>query len=210
MESRYENSKIKDIVDDLEKRFKDSVLPKLSNITDETKRYAFFIAWLCTELEYLGIGKIIVTGGFAVELYTGRTYRTMDVDLITENKLTSQVVEEFLSRFSERIGRGYLPLVTALSIKSIDIVATTYVGNRKPVKLLVNSYALYLVPPEDLIVIYLNGWKYWSSTEDRDKALWLYVIWYERLDHEYLMQKAKENNVVDVLKKLEVIVKSLR
>ncbi len=34
----------------------------------------------------MGIGRIVVTSGFAVEIYTGRVYRTMDIDVIVEGE----------------------------------------------------------------------------------------------------------------------------
>ena len=66
----------------------------LKNIADETKRYALLMAWLNSRLEALRIGRIIITGGFAVELYTGRVYRTMDVDIICDGAKCHEVVEK--------------------------------------------------------------------------------------------------------------------
>jgi len=64
------------------------------------------------------MGRIMITGGFAVEIYTGRVYRTMDVDVIVEGDV--RIVESFLAGFSERIGRGFLPIYDVLSLKSIN------------------------------------------------------------------------------------------
>jgi hypothetical protein len=75
-------------------------------------------------LESRGFGRIIITGGFAVEVYTGRVHRTMDVDIIADK--CAEFVEYFLEKFSEKIGRGYLPRYEILVLKSIDIVSNTY------------------------------------------------------------------------------------
>lgn len=191
------------VVDEIMKVFLSGVLNKLSSISDESKRYLYFIAWLNSELEKRSLGRIIITGGFAVELYTARIYRTMDVDIIAEGSSAALVVEEFLKKFSEAIGRGYLPRYEILQLKSIDIVSTTYRSSVEPTKVLVNGYVAYLEPVEELIVKYLAGWKLHDSTEDRDKALWLYMVWKEKVDREYLAKRAKEEGVLDYLEKLD-------
>jgi hypothetical protein len=196
------------IVSELMKEFEGSVLPKLNTIVEDTKRYLYFIAWLNTFIEGRGLGRVVITGGFAVEVYTGRVYRTMDVDVVVEG--CSDVVEEFIRRFSEKIGRGYLPTYEVLSLKSIDIVSTIYTRQKEPTKLYVDDLYTYIDPVEDLIITYLSGWKYWGSTEDRDKVIWLLITWRDRLDWDYLNSICVEKGVMDKLKELmELISTSL-
>jgi len=196
------------IVSELMKEFEGSVLPKLNTIVEDTKRYLYFIAWLNTFIEGRGLGRVVITGGFAVEVYTGRVYRTMDVDVVVEG--CSDVVEEFIRRFSEKIGRGYLPTYEVLSLKSIDIVSTVYTRRKEPTKLYVDDLYVYIDPVEDLITTYLSGWKYWGSTEDRDKVVWLLITWRDRLDWDYLNSICVEKGVMDKLKELmELISTSL-
>jgi len=182
--------------------FESRILPRLRRASDETERFLILLAWLNTLLEERGLGRIIVTGGFAVEVYTGRTYRTMDVDIIVEGREAATLLEQFLGMVGERIGRGYLPRTSIIALKSIDIVGTVYRKQLKPVKLKVNSYHVYLEPPEELIVTYLAGWKYWGSTEDRDKALWLLAAMTEHLNMNHLRRRAREENVEDRLEQL--------
>lgn len=196
------------IVSELMKEFEGSVLPKLNTIVEDTKRYLYFIAWLNTFIEGRGLGRVVITGGFAVEVYTGRVYRTMDVDVVVEG--CSDVVEEFIRRFSEKIGRGYLPTYEVLSLKSIDIVSTVYTRRKEPTKLYVDNLYVYIEPVEDLITTYLSGWKYRGSTEDRDKVVWLLITWRDRLDWDYLNSICVEKGVMDKLKELiELISTSL-
>jgi hypothetical protein len=54
---------VRDVVDYLYKVFIDSILSKLRNIVDESKRYLYFLAWLNNELEKKRLGRIIITGG---------------------------------------------------------------------------------------------------------------------------------------------------
>ena len=153
------------------------------------------------------MGRIIVTGGFAVEVYTGRTHRTLDVDIIVEGEDASRIVEDFLRLFSEKVGRGYLPYYEALTVKSIDIVSTKYSRIIQPTILDVDGRRIYLDPPEELIVTYLAGWKFWDSSEDRDKALWLYIVWSNKLDKKILGKLADLRDVYDKLVELEELVK---
>ncbi len=194
------------LVDELFRNY-GSFRGKLLEERDETKRYMLFIGFLNEWFQNRELGYIVVTGGFAVELLTGRAYRTMDVDVITSNPFVADVLEGFLSRISERIARGYLPLDEVLAVKSIDIVATAYTRRRKPVTIIIDEYRVYIDPPEELIVSYLASWKHRGSTVDRDKALWLLITLNERLDHEYLRERARMENVID---KLDALYKALQ
>jgi len=198
---------LEDLVEDLYSTFKSRILPRLLEIHEETKRYLYFVSWLNRELEERGLGRIVVTGGFAIEVYTGRVYRTMDVDIVVEDSRAARVIEMFLTKFSEKIGRGYLPRYEVLQLKSIDVVSSVYGKEALPTKLLVENLYVYIEPVEELIVTYLAGWKYWSATEDRDKALWLYITWKDRVDLNYLKKRSKEEGVLDYLELLETIVK---
>ena len=177
------------------------MLPLLRREYNETRRYIKLMAWLNTEFESRGLGRIIITGGFAVEVYSGRVYRTMDVDIIVEGK-ACDILEIMLRRIGERIGRGYLLKYEELELKSIDIVSKVYNRKLTPVKLQVDDLYVYLDPPEALITTYLAGWKFWGATEDRDKAVWLLATTKPILNMDVLNELAKENDVADKLNEL--------
>jgi len=177
------------------------VLPVLRREYNETRRYIKLMAWLNTEFERRELGRIIITGGFAVEVYSGRIYRTMDVDIIVEGK-ACDILEALLKRIGERIGRGYLLKYEELELKSIDIVSKVYNRRLAPVKLQVDELYVYLDPPEALITTYLAGWKFWDATEDRDKAIWLLAATKPILKIDVLNKLAKESNVADKLNEL--------
>ncbi|MEM1678266.1 MAG: hypothetical protein QXJ56_05065 [Ignisphaera sp.] len=199
-------SSIECVVEELYRVFHSDVLPRLAQIADEGRRYLYFLAWLNRELIDRGLGRIILTGGFAVEVYTGRVYRTMDVDIIVEGTGAREAIELFLKRFSESIGRGYLPKYELLQLKSIDIVSTVYTKPAQPTKIVVGELYLYVETVEELIVTYLAGWKFWGATEDRDKALWLYTVWKDRIDLGYLEERAREESVYGYLEELRKMV----
>ena len=177
------------------------MLPVLRREYNETRRYIKLMAWLNTEFERRELGRIIITGGFAVEVYSGRIYRTMDVDIIVEGK-ACDILEALLKRIGERIGRGYLLKYEELELKSIDIVSRVYNRRLAPVKLQVDELYVYLDPPEALITTYLAGWKFWDATEDRDKAIWLLAATKPILKIDVLNKLAKESDVADKLNEL--------
>ena len=179
----------------------EELLPRIVGL-DETRRFLALLARINRFLEERSLGRIIVTGGFAVEVYTGRVYRTMDVDVVVEGREACRVFEELLRRLGERVARGYLPRHEALSTKSIDVVSTVYDRRLEPVKLVVDSDWIYLEPPEELIVRYLAAWRFWGSTIDRDKALWLYAATRDMLDEEALRMRAREEGVEHELEEI--------
>ncbi len=181
---------------------------RLVGIGDVSLRFAWFIGFLNEWFMEKKLGFIVVTGGFAVELLTGRAYRTMDVDLITSNPRVARVLEIFLGRISERIARGYLPIYDEIAVKSIDIVSTAYTRDKPPVKIIVDDKTVFVDPPEELIVAYLAAWKYWDSTLDRDKALWLLIVLRDKLDMDYLWRRARRENVEDKLEDIYRIANS--
>jgi len=71
------------------------------------------------------------------------------------------------------------------------------------VKILVEEYYVYLDPVEDLIAVYLDGWRNKGSTEDRDKAIWLMATWTNKLDLEYLEEICRSSRVFDKLVELK-------
>jgi hypothetical protein len=206
MECGGKSSKVEKAVENLLLSIR-SKINELAREPDETSRFLKLSALINTFLESQGLGRIVITGGFAVEVYTGRTYRTMDVDVIAEG-LSEEILRRTLENIGRRIGRGYLIDYGDLMLKSIDIVATTYTRRKKPVKLVVDEDYVYLDPPEDLIVVYLAGWKFWNATEDRDKALALLKIFQNKLDEKYLDERAKDENVIDKLGELTELIKT--
>jgi hypothetical protein len=203
-----EGPEVEVLVEEAFREFSERVLPKLQLVAEETRRFLYFIAWLNSFVESRGLGRVVVTGGFAVEVYTARVYRTMDVDVVAEGR-AAEFLERFLGRFSERIGRGFLPSYEVLSLKSVDVVSSVYTRGREPTVLEVDGLRVYLDPVEDLVATYLAGWKFWGSTEDRDKALWLLATWLDRLDRGYLEELCREYRVEDKLGELLAVLTNL-
>lgn len=160
---------------------------------DETERFLMLLSWLNDELEKRDLGRIIIVGGFAAEIYSARAYRTGDVDIIVEGR--SDFVKEFLRSVSDVGLRIYLLKFPQFTEKGIDIVAEKYEKPKKPIELKVDRRRVYIVPPEEVIVSCLAAWKFWDSLEDRDKAYLVYSAQREHVDMEYMRRRAAEERV---------------
>ncbi len=189
---------VKELVARLLSEF-DEVIRRAKSIGSETHRFLYLISWMNVVLEHEGAGRIILVGGFAVEVLTGSTYRTLDIDIIVEGVVARHALEEFFKRTSEACGRTYLLREILFSSKGIDIVGTSYSKRKRPIKLFVNEEYIYMEPPEELIITYLSAWKYWESLEDRDKVYALVSVLWEKIDKQYVIKRAKEEKVLDFL-----------
>jgi len=185
--------------------FRSEVLPIIRKIDDETRKFMIFIGSLNKFLEESGVGKIIVVGGFAAELYTGRGYRTADVDIIVEGVNADKVVAEILIKIGfTKEARVYLKEEGELIEKAIDIVSVKYDKPMQPLKwnLKVKGYYFYVIPPEEIIISSLASAKYWNVGIDYERAAMIYYAQKERLNISYLMKRAEEEKVTDLLGKI--------
>jgi len=179
------------------------LLSRISELKgSETDRFLKFLAILNTLLEDKGLGRIIIVGGFAAELYSGRSYRTGDVDVIIEG-VAENLVRDLLKEISDFGLRIYLPKIREISEKGIDIVGNVYNKSKPPLKIQVDSYHVYIIPPEEVILTYLEAWKFWNSTEDRNKAVLVYCAQKDRIDINYINLESERRGVKDFLEKLK-------
>ena len=58
-----------------------------------------------------------------------------------------------------------------------------------------------------MIAVYLAGWKFWGSTEDRDKALLLLASMESLVDWGSLREAARRRRVEDYLERLVELMK---
>lgn len=159
----------------------------------ETERFLILLSWLNDELAKRGLGRIIIVGGFAAEIYSARAYRTGDVDIIVEGDVS--FVRGFLKAVSDVGLRIYLLKFPQFTEKGIDIVADRYEKQKKAVELKIKGRAVYIIPPEEVVVSSLAAWKFWNSVEDRDKAYLVYAAQREQIDSDYMRKRAAEEGV---------------
>ncbi|MEM3308287.1 hypothetical protein [Metallosphaera sp.] len=115
-----------------------------------------------------------------------------------------EVVRRVLSRISDLGLKIMLPRIREISERGIDIVSNVYDRRKEPLKLVVDgSYWVYISPPEEVIISYLEAWKLQRSEEDKMKAVLVYCAQRNSLDQGYLRDESSRRNVNDYLRKLE-------
>nr|WP_275692007.1 hypothetical protein [Metallosphaera sedula] len=109
-----------------------------------------------------------------------------------------------MSRISDLGLKIMLPRIREISERGIDIVSNVYDRRKEPLKLVVDgSYWVYISPPEEVIISYLEAWKLQRSEEDKMKAVLVYCAQRNSLDQGYLRDESSRRNVNDYLRKLE-------
>ena len=163
-----------------------------SKYNDPTERTACFLACMSNALNI----KFIVTGGFAVELLTGSTYRTYDVDLIPLSLEDAMKLEGELKGLGERPSREWIIDALPKAIDVLPINETPYLEVETP------CGSLYVEKPERLLVRYLSSWKYWESREDQHKAIALAYALEGLIDWQFVKALAEKEGVDDKLREL--------
>ena len=171
--------------------------------------FLYFVACLNSFLERHGIGRLIIVGGYAVELYSGGAYKTGDVDVIVEGDV--DFVKSVLSKLSgKRGGRIWVLREIGLISKAIDIVSSLYDKEKNPVRVEVEDFTVYIEPPEETIISCLNACIYWKSDLDCEKAAMVMAAQWDRIDWSYLRARSEKENVAEILEKIKTIVGELR
>ena len=179
-------------------------LEKSRRFPNDTERAACFVACLNEALKPLG-ARLVVTGGFGVELLTGASYRTADVDLKVEGLPSAlEELQKALDELGKRPGREWL--LTGLA-KAIDLLPS---GSEEVLEIVTPCGKLYVERPEKLLVRYLAAWKYWESKEDRDKAFALAYALEDLLDWGKVENLSKKEGVEDELGELRGWLSKLR
>jgi|YelNatPaOPRAMG01_1025707.scaffolds.fasta_scaffold43398_2 hypothetical protein len=168
-------------------------------------------AFINTFMEERGLGRITISRGFAAEFYSGGGYRTLDVDVIVEGKPNAaDLLKKFLKSVGyTESGRVYVSTLSSLVDKALDIVGTIYDKPKPPMRIRVNDYRVYMVPPEEAIIYALAAAKFWSSVSDFERAVLIYAAQKESIDISYLEARAVEENVKDYLSKIMELSKNI-
>jgi len=166
------------------------------------------VALINTFLEERGLGRVVVVGGYAVELYTGGGYRTGDVDIVVEG--SADVVERALDALGRRVGRVWDLSEIGLMAKAVDVVSTSYSREKDPVRVRVGTAHVYVEPPEESAISCLNACVYRDSDLDCEKAAMVLAAQWDKIDWEYLYRRAREESVVEMLERLVEAVERAR
>ena len=166
------------------------------------------LALINSFMEENKLGKLIIVGGYAVELYTGGGYHTGDIDIIVEGN--SRFLEDVLNVICEKPSRVWIPKDKILALKAIDIVSNVYGSQRKsPLRLEVDRYWIYIAPPEEVVISCLKACKYWESDIDCEKAAMVMAAQWNKIDWRYLEEKAATEKIAPLLQKIKATVEEV-
>jgi len=172
---------------------------KLAEIENDFKRRLYFTVLT----KYLNKKKLrpVVVGGHAVEFYTLGSYTTADIDIVSEGQ---REIENLLKSWGfKKIDRLWVNLKYDIEV---DIVSSTLKGNdySRVSEVTVEDLKVYIIGIEDLIIDRLNAFVWWKSDEDSKWAEQLIKLHRKDIDKRYLIRKAKEARVADVLGRIGI------
>ena len=172
---------------------------RLKNENDQYRRRLLLIGYLTEKLRPQGVVPIVV-GGHAVEIYTFQDYSTQDIDLVvTHRELLGGLLES--CEFQRCPGaRHWINEELDLAIEIPDNQLAGDMNRLLEVE--VDEFSVFVIGVEDLIVDRLNAYVHWCSISDYEQALKVYLIHYDQINQEYLLQQVAKNGVVSGLERL--------
>lgn len=180
-------------------------LDKLKELKDRRDRTIYFVAILTEALKDYGVTPVLVGGG-ALEFYTQGNYMTLDIDLVINGREQAKEVLESMG-FERLPGRrSWYNEEMELSVEIPDYVLA---GSKELVTVvdLGGGLQAYIIGVEDLIIDRLNAYKYWKSLSDGEWATALLLIHFNEVDMSYLVSRAEEDGIIDVLNEITMRVR---
>jgi len=170
------------------------MIERLKQIENPLKRRLVLVGMLTEELKKKGVKPILV-GGNALELYSLGGYATADVDIVC---IDSKAVGDFLNKLGFR-KEGRFWINEELDI-AIEVPDTTLAGDMERVEVFeVEGYEIYVIGKEDLIVDRLNACVFWESKEDCRWVKELILLYYDKIDWEYLRKRCRQEGIAEKL-----------
>ena len=134
--------------------------------------------------------KPILVGGSAVELYTRGRATSLDLDLIGD---ISKIAPILIGQDFKREGRHFRKGLIYIEIPS-DIL-----HGERSVVFEYDEKKIKVISVEDLIIDRLCGCKFWKSEYDCEHARMLFASYKNKLDIEYLNNRARIEDVSELL-----------
>jgi hypothetical protein len=152
------------------------------------------------ELERRGLGRVVIVGGFAVELYSGGVYRTGDIDFVIHTTRPEEAYRIFIELAAAAGWRKVSRVYEGPGALYLDLVGYLYTGRVK--KFYVCGSKVYVQSPEDAVVSSLNACVYWDSPADCERAASILAAQWSYIDWTYLRELAERDGVVKKLEEL--------
>lgn len=163
----------------------------VGGIEDPLERRLAFVGLLAAASKARGWLPPVVVGGHAVEFYTAGGYATVDIDLVSAHEPLMEVLPGwgFVSRGRHWLHEG-LGLVVEAPGSHLEA------GQRDRVtRVEVGGGIAHILGVEDVIVDRLAACVHWRSEEDCGWARVLLGLFAGRLDLDYLLERARAQEV---------------
>jgi hypothetical protein len=181
----------------------DELKQLLNNISGLIDRKMVFLGWLNRQLEAQNIKELpILVGGSAVSFYTAGNFASLDIDLCYDSIFFAPIL---LKNGFRKDGRYW-------SNDELQIVLECP-GSRSPEKIncikLPNGDKVLIISLEDIIIDRLCAFKFWGTAQDGEWAKIMFCSASSQIsiDFQYLERRARDEDVLDVLKQIETDIK---
>lgn len=131
--------------------------------------------------------KPILVGGSAVELYTRGMAKSIDLDLIADRTVIAPLL---LKQGFKQEGRHFYK-------GRIDIEIPSDIFQGRSTIIIYEGKKIRITSVEDLIIDRLCACKFWESVYDCEQAQMLIRAYKNRLDRQYLNERAKQEMLPD-------------
>ncbi len=139
----------------------------------------------------------IVVGGSAVDFYTEGIYLSYDIDLVGNRKIIGEILENIFN--FKQSGKNWINEQIGLSVKIPD---SHLAGDKDKVTVIrIENLNVYVIGIEDLIIDRLNACVHWKSQRDCDQAQYMIRYYQNRLDFGYLEKRARDERILNALRK---------
>ena len=173
-----------------------AALSLLRKEPNDLKKKMLLLGFLSDELSRRA-GLLFLVGGQAVETYTAGQFTTGDVDVTTTDR---EATESLLGRLGFK-KEGMVWLSEKLGV-AVHIVGSYPSRTAKVRSVEVGPYTVKVVGVEELIIDRLKAAKFWKSGRDSEQAFVLFNGFRERIDLDYLSERAREEKVDDILRQV--------
>lgn len=145
----------------------------------------------------------VLVGGAAVELYSGGSYTSGDLDFVGEVPRT--VEARLRDAGFEKRGRHWIHGRGVF----VEFPGSRLEPHERVTSLRAAGHRIVTLSLEDILVDRLAHWQFWSSTIDALNAFTLWRMWSEELDRKRLDVAAAAREVIPALRSLERFAASL-
>lgn len=174
-------------------------LQKATGLPEGPKRTAAIAAWIQGLFQDR---TPVLVGGAAVELYTGGSYTTGDLDFV--GQVPSDVARALENEGFRKEGRHWIHERFQIFV---EFPGSAVAPGETTAFLDVEGIKVLTLSPEDMIIDRLEAWQFWRSATDGMSA---YLIWRaqrNRLDEKRLAAIGKKRGVGESLSALRKLVR---